>query len=170
MAKFARVGYGSKGQGVGNNPDGYTYLVNDNVNVGDRIQVISTSSKGRKFGTTAVPLSTHGQNTVKGRQAQVDALSRGDKHIADMLSTSAREGYITQADLDRMGGVTKAYSGSELGISRKGLTQAQYRQEVRGGSLKEYKNEIGSKVPMTAKAQESFDSYSAKYMNKGEQQ
>ena len=135
MAKFARVGYGSQGQGVGKNPDGYTYLVNDNVRVGDRIQVVATSSRGNKFGTTAVPLSTHGENTVKGKEAQISALARGDKRIAEMLSSSTREGFITQADLDRMGGITKVYSGKELGIERKGMTEIGYRQEVRTGNL-----------------------------------
>lgn len=139
MAKFARVGYGSHGQGVGKNPDGYTYLVNDNVNVGDRIQVVATAVhdgvRGRQFGTTAVPLSTAKVGTVNGQEAQIAALSRGDTHIKEMLSTSAREGYITQADLDRMGGITKVYSGKELGIERKGITQLGYRQEVREGNL-----------------------------------
>lgn len=135
MAKFARVGYGSQGQGVGKNPDGYTYLVNDNVRVGDRIQVVATSSRGNKFGTTAVPLSTHGQGTVKGQEAQIAAISHGDKRVAEMLSSSTREGFITQADLDRMGGITKVYSGKELGIERKGITEIDYRQEVRTGNL-----------------------------------
>lgn len=166
MAKIARVGYGSMGQGVGNNPDGYTYVVNNSVNVGDKIQVIATSSKGRKFGTTAVPLSTHGENTVKGKQAKIDALSNGDRGVSGFL-----KGTINQADLDRMASqsVTRAYSGKDLGISRKGLTQEQYRKEVRGGSLKQYVNEVGE-VPMSDKAKENFDSYSAKYMNKGEQE
>lgn len=135
MAKFARVGYGSHGQGVGKNPDGYTYLVNDNVRVGDKIQVVATSTLGKKFGTTAVPLSTHGQNTVKGQEAQIAALSRGNNRVAEMLSTSRREGFITQADLDRMGGITQVYSGKELGIERKGMTELGYRQEVRAGNV-----------------------------------
>jgi hypothetical protein len=42
-----------------------------------------------------------------------------------------------------------------------------YTQAVRGGNLKQ--NNIGESQ-MTTKAQESFDSYSAKFMNKGEQQ
>ena len=31
MAKFAQVGYGSQGQGLGRTTDGYTYVVYDNV-------------------------------------------------------------------------------------------------------------------------------------------
>ena len=37
MAKFALVGYGSDGRGVGRTEQGYTYVVNDNVRTGDTI-------------------------------------------------------------------------------------------------------------------------------------
>ena len=74
MAKIAQCGYGSRGQGVGNKPEGYTYIVNDNVNKGDVIQVISTSRLGRKFPTTAVPLSTAKMDTAKGQEIKQKAL------------------------------------------------------------------------------------------------
>ena len=67
-------------------------------------------------------------------------------------------------------GVTRAYTGAELGVDRKGMTQQQYLKTVRGGNLRQYENEIGS-PKMTASAkkdQDSFDSYSAKFM-KGEE-
>ena len=164
MAKIARVGYGSEGQGVGKNPKGYTYLVNDNVRVGDRIQVVATSVKGNKFGTTAVPLSTHGENTVKGKEAKIDALASGDKELAGELRRQ-----IAPRELDKMaqGAVTQSYTGKELGLERRGMTELGYNQAVRGGNLKQ--NKIGE-GEMTTKAKESFDSYSAKFMNKGEQQ
>ena len=167
MAKIARVGYGSKGQGVGDNPEGYTYLVNDNVRVGDRIQVISTSRKGNKFGTTAVPLSTHGENTVKGRQATVDALASGDKEVEGMLKSQ-----VAPNELDKMAkqSVTRSYTGAELGVGRKGMTQQQFLKTVRGGNLRQYENKVGSfnMTASAAEAQDSFDSYSAKFM-KGEE-
>ena len=59
MAKIAMCGYGSRGQGVGNNPDGYAYVVDDSVKTGQKIQVVSTSRAGRKFATTAVPLHAY---------------------------------------------------------------------------------------------------------------
>ena len=157
MAKIARVGYGSQGQGVGKNPNGYTYLVNDNVRVGDRIQVVSTSSLGRKFGTTAVPLSIHGENTVKGKQAKIDALSSGDSGVAETLKRQ-----IEPNELNKMAqqSVTRSYTGKELGIERKGMTEEGYTKTVRSANLKKYENKIG----------ETYDSYSAKFMNKGEQQ
>lgn len=164
MAKIARVGYGSEGQGVGKNPKGYAYLVNDNVRVGDRIQVVATSVKGNKFGTTAVPLSTHGENTVKGKEAKIDALTSGDKQIAGELRRQ-----IAPDQLNKMaqGAVTQSYTGKELGLERRGMTELGYTQAVRGGNLKQ--NKV-AEDKMTSKAQESFDSYSAKFMNKGEQQ
>ena len=157
MAKIARVGYGSQGQGVGKNPKGYTYLVNDNVRVGDRIQVVSTSSLGLKFGTTAVPLSTHGENTVKGKQAKIDALSSGDSGVAETLKRQ-----IEPRELDKMArqSVTQSYTGKELGISRKGMSEQGYTKAVRSANLEKYENKIG----------ETYDSYSAQFMNKGEQQ
>lgn len=167
MAKFARVGYGSQGQGVGKNPEGYTYIVNDNVRVGDRIQVISTSVKGNKFGTTAVPLSTYKENSVKGRQASIDALASGDKEVASMLKSQVAPNELNQMAKQS---VTRAYTGAELGIERKGMTQKEYTQTVRGGNLKQYRNEVGD-YEMSAKAaqaEDSFDSYSAKFM-KGEE-
>ena len=75
MAKFAQCGYGSKGQGLGNTTDGYTYVVNDNVRTGDVIQVIATShgKEPKKFATTAVPLHTYKENSVKGQEAKQEA-------------------------------------------------------------------------------------------------
>lgn len=166
MAKFARVGYGSQGQGVGNNPEGYTYIVNDNVSVGDKIQVISTSYLGNKFATTAVPLSTHGMNTVKGREASISAMANGDHDLATFLKSS-----MPSSELVNMAkqSVTRSYTGSELGVSRAGMSKEEYQQAVRGGNLQRYTNEVGA-MPMSQKAQEDFDSYSAKFMNKGEQE
>lgn len=175
MAKFAQVGYGSQGQGVGNNPDGYTYLVDDSVRTGDKIQVVATSSRGRKFGTTAVPLSTYKENSAKGQQARTNAIARGDTRIANMLDEAKDGGFITQQDLDRMTQtqITRAYTGKELGLERKGMTRLEYKQAVRGGNIKAYKNElssVGEKPELTSKAQDTFDTYSSKFMSKGEQQ
>ena len=37
MAKFAQVGYGRNGRGVGKSGIGYTYVVNDNVEIAIKI-------------------------------------------------------------------------------------------------------------------------------------
>ena len=81
MAKFAQCGYGSQGQGLGKTTDGYTYVVNDNVRTGDKIQVIATSKKGNKFATTAVPLHTYKETSAKGQIAKQQSLQKGKEPI-----------------------------------------------------------------------------------------
>ena len=158
MAKIAKCGYGSHGQGVGHT-DGYVYVVNDNVRTGDKIQVVSTSKRGRKFGTTAVPLHIHGENTVKGRQA------------------------VQQAE-QATGEVTRAYSAKELGVSTstrkpaevpqalqdiKGITpQSPQTLSVRGGNLSQYMQTHQAELtPYAEKQVETYDSYSRQFMPKG---
>lgn len=93
MAKLAQCGYGSRGQGVGKNPEGYTYVVNDNVRVGQKLQVISTArNHTTKFVTTAVPLTTYNENSVLGKTKKAELGGLADK-------------------------LTKAYTGGELGSS-----------------------------------------------------
>ena len=92
MAKLAQCGYGSQGQGLGKTTDGYTYVVNDNVRVGQRLQVIATSRNEKKFVTTAVPITTYSENSVLGQIQKSKIGGKGDK-------------------------LTKAYSGGELGAS-----------------------------------------------------
>lgn len=161
MAKIAKCGYGSHGQGVGQT-DGYVYVVNDNVRTGDKIQVVATSKKGRKFGTTAVPLHIHGENTVKGQQV------------------------VQQAE-QAAGEVTRAYSARELGVSTSTRKPAELPQElkdigatkpqspqalaIRGGNLQQYMqtHEGTELTPYAQRQVETYDSYSQKFMPKGEQ-
>lgn len=143
MAKFAQVGYGSQGQGLGKTTDGYTYVVNDNVRTGDRIQVVSTSRKGNKFATTAVPLHTYKETSKKGQLAKLEAEKVGKD-------------------------VTQSYTGAEMGLKTKGTSQTQYEQTTRGANLAMYKQQYPD-TTFTKNAQETFDSYSKQYMNKGEQ-
>lgn len=154
MAKFAQVGYGSQGQGLGNTTDGYTYVVNDNVRTGDRIQVISTSKSGTKFATTAVPLHTYKENSVKGQEAK--------KEVVDKIGKDP----------------TQSYSGKELGVQGSKATKelpsgkrtiSQYTQETRAGNIAMYMQK-NPNAELSPKARETFDSYSKQFMNKGEQQ
>lgn len=140
MAKIAQVGYGSKGQGVGKHPNGYTYVVNDNVRTYDVIQVISTSPAGRKFATTAVPLHTYSENTVKGKTAKIDA----EKKVKE---------------------ITRSYTGGEEGISRRGVTRQQYRQSVRGANIAKYKEEHPDSE-FSSNSQETYEEYSKKFIDK----
>lgn len=158
MAKFAQCGYGSQGQGLGTTNDGYTYVVNDNVRTGDRIQVISTSRKGNKFATTAVPLHTYKENSVKGQKAKQEAITS--------MENRGQKGEILQS-----------YSGKELGVQGSKATQplgdgkrtiSEYAQETRAGNIAMYKQQ-NPNATWTKKAQETFDTYSKQFMNKGEQ-
>ena len=153
MAKFAQCGYGSQGQGLGKTTDGYTYVVNDNVRTGDKIQVIATSKKGNKFATTAVPLHTYKETSAKGQMAKQQAQEKTGKEP------------------------TQSYSGKELGVQGSKATQplgdgkrtiSEYAQETRAGNIAMYKQKDPN-AKWTEKAQETFDSYSKQFMNKGEQ-
>lgn len=155
MAKLAKCGYGSKGEGLGKTEDGYTYVVNDNVRTGDKIQVISTSSRGRKFPTTAVPLHTFQENSKKGQNAR------------------------REVEQKTGGGPTVSYTGKELGVSGprtvpkqstiEGIKpQSQYTMQTRAGNIARYM-QTHPDTELTKGASETFDSYSEKFINKGEQ-
>lgn len=153
MAKFAKCGYGSQGQGLGKTTDGYTYVVNDNVRTGDVIQVVSTSKKGNKFATTAVPLHTYKETSKKGQLAKQEVQQKGKE-------------------------ITPSYSGKELGATGSRATQpigtdgkrtiSEYSMATRAGNLAMYKQDHPD-AQFTQKAQETFDTYSKQFINKGEQ-
>lgn len=115
MAKIALVGYGSQGQSTMQSGKEYAYMVNDNVNVGDQIQVVATNYKsGKKFATTAVPGHVLRENSKLGQEA---------KTIAQEESND--------------GQITTAYSGSQLGIG--GFRGSkEYQQKVRAQNLQMY--------------------------------
>lgn len=170
MAKFARVGYGSHGQGMGTQPEGYTYVVNDNVRTGDKIQVISTAThrdkstgelkRGRKFATTAVPHHVYGERTKKGQEAKQDAESA-------------------------VGEVTRSFTGKELGVT--GSTYGQnymdkkngyyvgkghtpptdYDMATRAGNIYLY-SQTHPDAKFSNRSQETFETYSKDFMGKGD--
>lgn len=112
MAKIAFCGYGHAGQSFYRTGRAYAYVVNDNVNVGDQIQVVSTSPKENKFATTASPLTMLKENSVKGQEA---------KQIIEK----------------KHGEITEAYSGSQLGV--KGFRgDSAYKEQVRAQNLQAY--------------------------------
>lgn len=155
MAKFAKCGYGSKGEGLGKTTDGYTYVVNDNVRTKDIIQVVSTSRKGKKFPTTAMALHTYSENSKKGQMAKQEVQEKtGDNP-------------------------TRSYTGSELGVTGSRAVpkqaiiggekaQSQYTMQTRAGNIAQYMQSHPN-TELTKNAQETFDTYSKKFMNKGEQ-
>ena len=115
MAKIVNAGYGHDGRGLGKTLNGYSYMVNDNVNKGDVLQVVSTNWKsGKKFGTTAKVLETHRENSMQGQI---------EKSWAESQS--------------RDGKITEVYSGAQLGIGGYRGDKA-YRQQVRAQNLQMY--------------------------------
>ena len=150
MAKFAKVGYGSDGRATGK-VGGYVYIVNDNVRTGDKIQVISTSKKERKFATTAVPIHTYKETSSKGKQIEQEVKNITGKEP------------------------TKSYTGRELKakgsmVASQGQ-QSAYTEATRAGNIEMYKRENPNAV-FTERSEETFDSYSEKFMNRerGERQ
>ena len=151
MAKFALVGYGSDGRGVGKTEQGYTYVVNDNVRTGDTIQPIATSRKGRKFATTGVVNHTYKETTAKGQEAK------------------------QSAEQNKAQDITRVYSGKELGASGSRVPpktpegmkplQSQYAQETRAGNIAmQLKKDPNTEL--TEKSRQTFDEYSKQFMNK----
>ena len=147
MAKFALVGYGSDGRGVGTTQQGYTYVVNDNVRTGDTIQPIATSRKGRKFATTGVVNHAYKETSVKGQ---------GAKELAQENGASD---------------VTRVYSGKELGaqgsrVPKAGL-QSEYTQQTLAGNIA-MQLKKDPQTQLTPLAQQTYDEYSKQFMKQRE--
>ena len=147
MAKFALVGYGSDGRGVGKTQQGYTYVVNDNVRTGDTIQPIATSRKGRKFATTGVINHAYKETSVKGQEAKELAQENGASDV------------------------TRVYSGKELGaqgsrVPKAGL-QSEYTQQTRAGNIA-MQLKKDPQTQLTPLAQQTYDEYSKQFMKQGE--
>lgn len=147
MAKFALVGYGSDGRGVGRTQQGYTYVVNDNVRTGDTIQPIATSSKGRKFATTGVVNHAYKETSVKGQSAKTLAQENGASDV------------------------TRVYSGKELGaqgsrVPKAGM-QSEYAQQTRAGNIA-MQLKKDPQTQLTPLAQQTYDEYSKQFMKQGE--
>ena len=154
MAKIARCGYGSKGQGLGKTVDGYTYIVNDNVRSGDKIQVIATASNGKKFATTAVPLKMqiHSENTLKGKLMKEEAESKGK----EVLQTYPGK------ELGTKGAKTVPEQSPIEGIK----PQSEYTLRARAGNIEQYM-QTHPDTKLTKHAQETYESYSKQFI-KGE--
>ena len=184
MAKIAICRYGSRGQGPENDPaKTYTYVVNDNVKTGDNIQVISTSSKGNKFPTTAKTLTRKdaeelsqksgetvvsgvvNENSAKGKKLLSETQSAIEKKQGINLNETPYEELSTEQK--RKIEITKSYSGKELGVSVPKQSKA-YREQTRAGNISQYMQSHPD-AKLTKHAQETFDSYSKPFM-KGEQQ
>ena len=158
MAKFAKVGYGSKGQGLGKTENGYTYIVNDNVRTGDMLQPVATSRAGRKFVTTGKVRHAYKETSVKGQNAKQEAQENGASEITRSY---------TGKELGAKGSKSKQVIGIDAdGYKHKSISE--YEKSTRAGNLAKYMQSHPN-AQLTAKSQETFDSYSKQFMNKGEQ-
>lgn len=151
MAKIALCGYGSDGRGKQPYGDGYAYVVDDNVRVGDRLQVVATNWKsGKKFATTASPLNVYKENSVNGQYA---------RNIAEYD--------MSHSDNPNSGEILKAYTGKEMGVKGfKGSTE--YQDKLRAKNLEMYaqshpNQEYSKNANRLMEKYESFDEYSAKF-------
>ena len=180
MAKLAICRYGSKGEGPESNPSKtYTYIVNDNVRSGDNIQVISTSSKGNKFATTAKTLTKKdaeelsqksGVNVESGvfKESSVkgqELLNKTRSAMAEKKGIDLNKTPYDQLATEQKNKleITQSYTGKELGVSGK-----RTREQTRAGNIEMYMQK-NPNTTLTTKAQETFDTYSKQFMNKGEQ-
>lgn len=145
MAKFVNVGYGSDGRGVGKTQNGYTYIVNDNVRKGDKLQPVATSSRGRKFVTTGVVNETHKENSVKGREISAEV----------QKTLNAKESNVANKE------ITEILTAKDVGVRNTAKNQEQLR-------YMNLANQIG-KTPfaeLTKNAQQTYDEYAKKFINK----
>lgn len=159
MAKIAICGYGSQGQGVGKDGQGYAYVVDDSVKTQQVIQVISTArNKVTKFATTAKVLHGYKESSVKGKEAEQKAEQNA-------------------------GAITQSYTGKELGAKGskarellyegadgvKHYKTSEYQKATRAGNIAKYlEQNPNAKDNLSKNASETFASYSSKFMPKGE--
>lgn len=144
MAKFAYIGYGRDGRGVGTTESGYTYVVSDTVRTGDVLQPIATSSAGRKFVTTGRVNHSASENTATGQQMKQKAEENG--------ATS----------------ITKAYTGREVGAkgnifeTKDGNAVNEYAMSARAGNL-QMELQKHPDTELSKGAQKTLEQYGNKY-------
>lgn len=176
MAKFAQVGYGREGEGGVNDehPNGYTYVVNDNVRMGDIINpsVVHYGSN-TIFATTGKVLSRATKlENMQVRDPKTNKLVNTGKTIAETLKAKG----LTEQDL------ANVKTGKEVGLQRQRTAKgtfaqskkvdgtyvaSEYEQAVRGANILERQAQTGNAIAETEKAQksiETFDSYSKQFM------
>lgn len=161
MVKIARCGYGSDGRAMGKGNKGYIYLVNDNVRKGDKLRVLSTSVAGRKFMTTGVPQNIYSNTSKKGIEARTNA------EAAVRQKTELYSGANGEETQVQRQGLTRAYTGAELGLPRgRAMYGAERQKYVDIGTTRRYKYENPGAV-YSKKTQETYESYASRLDNKG---
>lgn len=156
MAKFVKVGYGHDGRGLGGTTDGYTYVVNDNVNKGNIIQPIATQWKsGTKFVTTGQVLHAYRENSPMGKKAKQEVENRNE---AEQLLPPEIQ---SQRSKEIQSVIT---GGGDLKIGGMRNT-AEYRTAVRGANVAS-KMQQDPNAKFSEKSLETFEEYSRQFMPK----
>lgn len=161
MAKFANVTYGTKGDTAE-----YTYVVNDNVRTGDYIHPsVKHYQSGKVFGTTGIIQSTAKETSAKGKQLKQTLESNGVEPVKAYTGkeVGAQRDRTESGKFGQGSGLPKTYRDEETG-KRKApddyqFRQSQYIQQARQGNVE------ARKQYEAQKQQETFDSYSKKYMS-----
>lgn len=166
MAKFANVTYGTQGDTAE-----YTYVVNDNVRTGDYIHPsVKHYKSGKVFGTTAIIQSTAKETSVKGKQTlqalQQDGIEPVKAYTGKEVGAQRDRG--EGGKFGQGSGLPKTYRDEETGRRKAPddyqFNQSQYIRQARQGNVE------ARKQYEAQKQQETFDSYSKKYMNDGGEQ
>lgn len=180
MAKFARVGYGHDGRGMGKfeNEQGYLYVVNDNVRKGAVLQVLATSttpiggtrvSTGKKFITTGkVNTSPVNELSAKGLDAKTELQEKGidpttAKTGAELgVSKSLIPQLQKQEHLSQYGYVTRAKMVQQYAQENPNVQFTGNTEKLLDVNTEKYTKSIVNKN------KDTFDSYSKKYMKQGD--
>ena len=118
---------------------------------------LNASKEPKKFATTAVPLHTYKENSVKGQEAKQEAQEKTGQDPTQVYSGK---------ELGAKGSKRKeSLYIDEYGIEHKKISE--YEQATRAGNIAMYKQKDPN-AKWTEKANETFESYSKKFMNKGE--
>lgn len=168
--KFAQVGYGSEGKGTGKQGEGYTYLVNDNVRVGNKLTPIVKHAVSEKiFVTTGLVISkvTNNMPNVVGKDGE--ALKKEDftnAYRQSELGVKRTQGENGKFVKDRSThDANGEYVPSKAELQARGKSIAVYNKEMQDKGITPTFSQ-GKATTKAIDSIETFDSYSAKFGGK----
>lgn len=156
MAKFAKVGYGSDGRGIGKTSGGYTHVVNDNVRAQDIIYPAVFNTRARRIiGTTGKVLSTAKETSVEGQKMKQE-LNKGGAKVKEPI--------------DPVYAMTSKEAGAKPHRGQSGRFNAAGTDKVTAQGEQTRKANIAAREAQGAKqSNETFESYSARFISSGRQ-
>lgn len=153
MAKLAKVGYGTNGEGIGKTEDGYTYVVNDNVRMGAVIQPSVKHPVSQKiYGTTGKILSTMKEDSKKGQIEKQKVESKTEENIANLYTGKELGAIRERGGAGRFAAPKKPEDGEQTPLTL-------YQQQARGGNIAKRVQQTGAPMTKTPKATEAYQSY-----------